>query len=264
MKIWKRNTENDAVRQYLLGNLSDSAREKIERRVLNESEIDQELQATEDELIDQYLGHRLDAKERDQFETHFLSAQERQRKLRFGRTLRSYIHSLPVVTSHQDVSRSRVGYVSQFKLLAQRPVVIGSILFAVALIVFSGYWLISRSPARVGQTLAITLAPGSSRANGETIKRIAAPASYASVEAQLEMGTNEYTAYEVELSRERSSLNTYRALQAKQKDGRYILSVVIQAEILQPGDYTLKLSGITNSGQTELKGEYLFRVTPAR
>ena len=264
MKIWKRNTENDEVRQYLLGNLSDSARERIERRVLNEAEINEELQATEDELIDQYLSHRLDSREREQFETHFLVPRERQRKLRFGRTLRFYLGSLPVA-SHQGLRGSNTAYFTPFKLFAQRPVVIASIVFAVALGVLGVYWLVSHRPARVtGATLAITLAPGSYRSNGERIKRIEVPVSYSSVEIRLEMGTNEYPTYQVELLREHQSLNTYKKLQAQQNDGAYLLPLGIPANMLVPGDYTLKLSGVTNSGQTEFKEQYLFRVIPVR
>ena len=264
MNIWKRNTENDEVRQYLLGNLSDSARERIDRHVLNEAEINEELQATEDELIDQYLSHKLGAREREQFETHFLVTRERQRKLLFGQTLRSYLGSLPVVP-HRDSSRSVAAYFSQFKLFVRRPVVIASIIFAVALGVLGVYWLVSHRPGRVtGATLAITLGPGSSRANGEKIKRIEVPASYSSVEVRLEMGTNEYPNYEVELLRERQSLNTYKKLQALQNDGAYVLPLGIPANMLVPGDYTLKLSGVTNSGQTEFREQYLFRVIPVR
>jgi hypothetical protein len=40
--------------------------------------------------------------------------------------------------------------------------------------------------------------------------------------------------------------------------------VIIPANELEPGDYTLKLSGTTNSGQTEYKDQYQLRVTAAR
>src|SRR5215813_7607791 len=167
MNIWKRNTTNDEVRQYLLGILSESAREKLERRVLNEPEINEEVQATEDELIDQYLGGKLDAQEQKRFESYFLVPQERQQKLRFGKTLRSYLHSLPSKTP-QEVSQSNLG---RFRWLP-RPVLVASLL-VICLAVLGAFWLVNRKRSGLtGQTLAITLDPGSSRANGGTIQRI--------------------------------------------------------------------------------------------
>ena len=93
MKIWKRNTDSDEVRQYLLGNLSESARERLDRRVLDETGVNDEVQAKEDELIDQYLGGKLNAEERKRFESFFLLPKERQQKLRFAKTLQNiWIH----------------------------------------------------------------------------------------------------------------------------------------------------------------------------
>jgi hypothetical protein len=262
MKIWTRNTNNNEIRHYLLGNLSESAREKLERRVLNEAEASEEVQATEDELIDQYLGGKLNTQERNRFESYFLVPQERQRKLRFGRSLRRYLDSVPGTKSNQDVSKSSP---VRFKWLEPRPVLVSS-LVVLCLAVLVALWLVSHKRAEsgvTGQTLAITLGPGSSRANGGSIQRIEVPGSYGSVEVQLEMGSNEYSVYEVELLKERQSLDTYKSLQAQTKDGRLVLVLVIPAKSLEPGDYMFKLSGVTSSGQIEYKDQYQLRVTPA-
>ena len=268
MNIWKRNTHNDDVRQYLLGNLSGSARERLERRVLNEAEVNEEVQATEDELIDQYLGGKLDAQERKQFESYFLVPQERQQKLRFGGTLRRYLDSLPSIKTNQVVSKS-----SWTGFRWARPVLVASLLLVIALGVLGGFWLVNHKrtgssirtgSSTTGQTLAITLGPGSSRANGEKIQRIEVPASNDWVQVQLEIGSNEYSVYQVELLRERQSLASYNSLRPENKEGRVVLPVLIPANLLEPGDYTFKLSGTTNSGQTEYKDQYQLRVTPAR
>jgi hypothetical protein len=262
MKIWKRKTDNDEVRQYLLGSLSEPARERLERRVLNEAEINEEVQAKEDELIDHYLAGKLNVEERSQFETHFLIPEERQKKLRFGRTLRKYLDSLPR-SEAQDVSDS--GRV-RLRWLQPRPVLVASLLF-ICLGLLGALWVVNNRRLEnrfTGQTLSITLDPGSSRANDGRIQRIAVPASYTYVEVQLGMGSNEYSRYEVELSRERQPLNTYKSLQAQTKEGRSVLIVSIPAPLLEPGDYIFKVSGTTNSGEIEYKDQYQLRVIPPR
>ena len=260
MKIWNRNSEGDELRRYLLGNLSESARERLDRRVLNEAEINEEIQATEDALIDQYLGGKLNAEERNQFESYFLLPKERQQKLRFGRTLRKYLDSLPSVKADQETGKS------SFRWFEPRPVLVASLLVICLLVLGTLWWVNHRrmTTGLNGQTLAITLDPGASRANDGRTQRIEVPAAYGAVEVQLEMASNEYRLYEVELLRERQLLNTYKSLQAQNKNGRLVIVLVIPAQLLEPGDYTFKLSGTTNSGQTEYKDQYELRVTPVR
>jgi len=256
MKIWKRNTD-DEVRQYLLGNLSESARERLERRVLDETGVNDEVQAEEDELIDQYLAGKLNAEELKRFESFFLLPKERQQKLRFGRTLRKYLDSLPRIKA-DEATKSRFGW------LEPRPVLVASLLVICLAVLGAVWWINHRAvpTSSNGQTLAITLDPGSNRANDGKIQRIE-PAAYGSVEVQLEMGSNEYRLYEVELLRERQLVNTYKSLQAQNKNGRLVLVLVIPAQLLEPGDYTFRLGGTTNSGQTEYKDQYQLRVIPA-
>jgi hypothetical protein len=261
MKIWKRTTEKNEVKQYLLGNLPEKSRERLERRVLNEAEINEEVLAAEDELIDQYLVGRLDAEERRQFESYFLLPNERRRKLRFGRTLRAYLDSVAATGANQDVAN---GTLVRLRWLTIRPVLAASLFLIICFGVLGTVWLINHARTGNNRILAITLDPGSSRASGGKIQRIEMPASYDAVEVQLEMGSNEYGSYEVELLRERQSVTSYKSLHVQNKAGRSVLVVVIPANVLSPGDYALKLSGATNSGQIEFKDEYQLRVLPAR
>jgi len=260
MKIWKRNTNSDEVRQYLLGNLTESARERLERRVLDETGVNDEVQAKEDELIDHYLGGRLNAEERKRFESFFLVPKERQQKLRFGRTLQKYLDSLPSVEADQGTGKSK------FRWLAPRPVLVVSLL-VICLSLLGALWWVNHRGVTTGlngQTLAITLDPGSSRANDGRTQRIEVPAAYGAVEVQLEMASNQYRLYEVELLRERQLLNSYKSLQAQNKNGRLVMVLVIPAQLLEAGDYTFRLSGTNSSGQTEYKDQYQLRVTPTR
>jgi CHAT domain-containing protein/lipoprotein NlpI len=76
-----------------LGQLSDGAREEIEQDLLANAELFEELLVAEDELIDAYLGGKLNVDERVSFEKHFLSTPERHEKLKFGRAFDRYLSS---------------------------------------------------------------------------------------------------------------------------------------------------------------------------
>src|ERR1041384_503134 len=100
------SNDQTTIRQYLLGELSDEAqRQQVEERLLTDDDFFQELEITEDELIDQYLTGALTADERRNFESHFLAAPERQRKLSFARALRKCVEAAAVQTGQQQRSQ---------------------------------------------------------------------------------------------------------------------------------------------------------------
>jgi len=77
-------TTNDqaAIREYLLGKLSDHEQEKIEERLMLEDDLFQEFEISKSELVEEYSAGELGQKERQWFETHFLASKdgkERQR-----------------------------------------------------------------------------------------------------------------------------------------------------------------------------------------
>jgi len=86
---------NDAVlqfiKQYLLGELNDAVRQRLEKQMLIDNALYIELLITEDGLIDQYVSGELTAYEQERFERHFLATFERREKLMFARVLQRYI-----------------------------------------------------------------------------------------------------------------------------------------------------------------------------
>lgn len=260
MKNGRQKPEID-VRKYLLGKLSDSERESLEKRVLTEAEINDEILAAEDELIDQYLAGRLDRQEREQFESHFLATEAGQRKLHFGQTLRSYLASQPAVQSTGGFEPAT----TLFSWLGRHPAFGACLVLAICLGVSGVLWISKNRrtrPALLPASVSITLVPGSTRDDNGKTQRIKSPSAEHSVEIQLELGTSEYSEYQVELLREHESVNTFRNLHPQTRNGRVVLSVVVGGNELKPGDYTFKVSGTSASGQVEFKDQYQLRVTP--
>jgi len=91
----RHDKETNAVRRYLLKQLSDSERETVELRFLSDETFAEELEFVEDELIDEYLAGELSHEERLSFEETFLAHPERQRKLEAGQALKRYLGTLP-------------------------------------------------------------------------------------------------------------------------------------------------------------------------
>jgi anti-sigma-K factor RskA len=79
------------IRQYLLGQVSDGAREEIDRELLADDELFAELLIIEDELTDEYVNGCLSPDDRANFESHFLATPERQEDLRFAQALNRYV-----------------------------------------------------------------------------------------------------------------------------------------------------------------------------
>src|ERR1044072_1838145 len=89
MTLYSEN--NNELRQYLLGDLTEEARRRVEQRLLTEPDFLEELLAGEEELIDDYVGNELSDDERLKFERHFLCTKERRQQLSFARALSRYV-----------------------------------------------------------------------------------------------------------------------------------------------------------------------------
>jgi CHAT domain-containing protein/Tfp pilus assembly protein PilF len=94
----------ERLRRYLLGQLTDGAREEVEEDLLATAEVFEELLVIEDELVDQYLNESLEAADRTAFENHFLSTPERHDKLRFGRAFDRYLSSQMTAATVRSVA----------------------------------------------------------------------------------------------------------------------------------------------------------------
>src|ERR1051326_3608634 len=78
------------IRKYLLGQLSAEDREEFERRYFSDEQLFEELQAAEDELIDDFLSDNLSQTDVDMFHKNFLVGRKRAQQLRVGKAWRNY------------------------------------------------------------------------------------------------------------------------------------------------------------------------------
>jgi CHAT domain-containing protein len=141
----------ERIRRYLLGQLTDGAREEIEQDLLANGELFEELLVVEDELIDEYLAGKLGPDERSSFERHFLATAERHEKLKFGRAFDRYLSSQarPVTVREPKLSRTPWAWTQAF---LSYPVRIAACALVVVLILL-GVWRVSFHQSEVDKGL---------------------------------------------------------------------------------------------------------------
>jgi|SRR5689334_2283589 len=254
------------MRAYLLGTLDSALKTDFEERILYAPEVYEELLIAEEELIDQYLAGGLSKPEQQQFDTHFLITAERQNNLRFGQLLKRYLHS------PQDPAAAAISHVEKNapapkpfmfapSLTGGRPL----ITFCVAGVVLLGIallgWITVRKPlTRPAQRTADPVIVVTLATAGNTAKQVNVPPKGYNLKLELELKNASFHNYKFELFRENKSVQTSAALPIEAKGAQYVIPLTITGEVLSPGDYQVKLSGVSESGADEFIQNYSFRV----
>jgi hypothetical protein len=270
--------EQETIRLYLLGETTPEASSWLEEQLLADGDLFQELLIAEDELVDRYVRDELTPNERQGFETHFLLAPERQRKLRFGQTLQKYVN---LAGTSETLAEDAAENVSDekpdvakpppkrgiFSLLPfSNPIVSYSLAAAMLLIAVGVSWVVfnnwrQRTPQRPGNVYVVTLTPGQTRDDSSGLKRVIVQGPTDGVQLQLMVPTGENQKYKVELqTSEGRNIFTQENLEAEVRDGSRQVVITVPARLLAVGDYQVSLGGLDRLGQTEPLGKYFFRV----
>ncbi|MFN2532920.1 MAG: hypothetical protein ABR555_16650 [Pyrinomonadaceae bacterium] len=259
--------EQNELRAHLLNKLSSEQSEELEQRLLIEKELLDEWLIAEDQLIDDYLAQRLNEQDRERFESHFLAADERQRKLRFSAALRKLIRqneeSHGAATTAKPAAQAPRGknWIS-FWFLGQPATAI--VTLAVVLLGLLAWSLLSRPHTATNSSapaFVVQPVPGITR-GGEGSQRIAIPHNKQKVELELEIARNDYSTYRIEILEETRPVLTSDSEKVQMADASNFVIVTVDSKLLNPGDYQIKLSGITPSGIREPLANYSLRIVP--
>ena len=257
------NIDKEVIRSYLLGTLEAESRAKLEETILGDAAAYEELLLEEEELIDQYVAGGLSKAERQQFETNFLITAERQRNLRFGQLLKMYLSSQadPALSENAPVPQRNQPVTSRFSPLAFAAVVVAVI--GIGLLC----WLAVRKPVELpavqqnsAHLMVVPLVPESVEAWGISTQHVSVPPQGVNVKLELELANPNFKNYKSELFRENKPVQTDK-LSVEAKGEHHVVPLTITGEMLSPGDYQVKLSGVSDSGQDEFIDNYSFRVT---
>lgn len=258
--------DRQEMRAFLLGTLDGDPRTKFEERILWEPRVYEELLIAEEELIDQYVANDLSELERQQFESHFLITAERQKNLRFGKLLQRCVNShialneqeeAPVPV-HQPVLDHSFSFlrtpIRRWSALA----VLAAILACIGVILVG--WFGTKREVEGVPVLTVKLLPGSADSYASARQRVNRPPKGVEVKLELELTNASFRNYKSELFRENKSLKVSDELKIEAKGEQHVVPFTVTGEMLSPGDYEIKLSGVLDSGANEFIDNYSFRV----
>ena len=291
------NTE--ICKRYLLGGLDPETEQLDSRLMLGDLSLENQLGVAEDELIDEFVRGELDLEDDERFQKHFLRAKTRRRKVAFGETLDRYVdrYSEARVEARPREPSARVKPKVEFKrrfswLWDWSPAPAWSYALAGLLLIslIGGAWAFTAklrlegrleqltsdlttlevqiaSPSEKGApeilssaVATVWLSPGLLRDLGE-VERLRVPADSSLVRIQLDIGLDDYGTYRAVLNDANGDeLWSQSKLAAASAGDKVAVTLTLPSELLPHGDYSIRLSGLSSSGDLELVGRYYFRV----
>ena len=250
---------HEEVKQYLLGGAAPETQRTIEERLLTEESFLEELNCTEEELIDDYVGDHLNAGDRASFEQHFLSTQERHRKLRFALALTRYSAEKARAKSVEP-SPARKTMTERLRAFWRgQPVLLRAAAALAAAAILAVAWWFSfprtQSP-RTFAALSLSVS-ASNRGEGAQVSKVLLPlkADALKISLQLPEGVGQASRYRVELLDDKDEARTLEITGRDEKS----VSVVIPADQLVRGQYALRLYAAPDGGaEQRVPGSYFF------
>src|SRR5258708_22304820 len=89
-RVWQKSGGDDALIKYLLGELPDQERDRVEDKYFADDAFHERLLILEEELTDSYVRGELSPEQRKHFEQWFLRSPERLERLEFSRAVVQY------------------------------------------------------------------------------------------------------------------------------------------------------------------------------
>ena len=248
---------------YLLHKLPDSQREAFEDRWMEDSELYEQLQDIEAELLDDYASGALPPEDRDLVTRHLLGDPVQDRKLLFARTLR---------TAFPAPARPRVpwrGYAAAAAivilaagaaLLGWRNLAMRAELSAMANRPVPAPSSATAPPANVASIYVAEIPSGStSRSVASSLTEIHPPASAQMLRLDLQLDPgDESQVFSAAVSQDARPVWKEEPIRAERRPFGFVVSVWIPSSALAPGEYQVKLS----AGGTAVD-YYRFRVQRA-
>ena len=266
------NINEQELRNYLLGGLTPERRAELATLAQADENLREELLAIEEELVEQYLAGVLNAEESQSFELHILTTERGRQQLRFAQLFERYrnnntvddplpVHRVPAPNIPPVKTSSPL-----FSPFYRNPTFSVLGIVVAGLLISLGGWLLVppfRAPSVAEQRareVEVPLVPDSTRSK-QNVQRVTAPAGNSQVKLMLELTKSDYKKYKMQLFRENERLASQEELQTESRVTHFVIPVVVTAQILTPGNYELKLTGVLDSGQQSFVDSYPFLVT---
>jgi len=243
--------DQQQIRQYLLGKLSEAEQEKIDERLMVEDELFDEFEASKDELVEEYRAGDLGHTEREWFESHYLASADGRQRYAFASTMDHMaqrqprpVHVLTPVPRRKFFER-----IQQFATV--QPWAFG-IAASVLLVLIAGFIAIRLTSQSQGQVFEATLTRVTVKRGGEEgppPPTIQVPANTTQLKLRLQLpkpapANTRYTA----LLDDRVNTNNVDIVASDPES----VTVSIPRKQLPSGWYTLELTATSPNGNVQV------------
>lgn len=272
-----------AARSFLLGDVDDSERQRIESLFLTDSAIRERILLAEDSLLDDYLDGSLASAEAEKFRSRYASDSNQQRKLRIAQSIRQHAIANSETFSAPTSVFERLRFAwPRLDLRVVAPIFVSLVI----LVIIAAVWIAVRmnraadernhqvaierqladlnSPdslkAKPPQMISGTLGPVSLRSVNSASELTVQPSTQVVELNLLWTQREEYLNYQAELSRVgRTKVFKLPPLQLeKDRDGR-LVRLRLPADLLEAGLYRITLAALRD-GATGATEEYDFLI----
>jgi hypothetical protein len=255
--------------EYLLGSSSEEDTERFDAISVTDREFADQLDATENDLVDAYIHGELTAATLERFETHYLTSALRRDKVEFARSFQTYAqqHAVPnrgTVVSKQPKRRGSLAELFfPFSELNKRPSVLpwGLVAAALVLLTFAGWWTFRGHSTRSNEVVASFLLVPPTRGSDQ-IPTVAITKNVTAVKMQLELESDDYPGYRVAVTEAAGGKELWQTATIKPAnvEGRKVLELLFPSKTLESRNYSLVVSGVKQEGGVEIVSSYAFRV----
>lgn len=275
------------LRRYLLGLTPDGEKEWLEQALLTDENLYEELLATEDELVDEYVWGRLPESQRDGFLQYLSSLPDYQEKLQFAEAMRSHRRVSPIETPTDDEAAP-----SEHALSFHTRVPALVLVAATLLVLLGGVWAaitISDLREQIGRTRSelarlrerqdelprrgtndaqsrpelrsVLLAAGAFRSGGAR-QVVPIPREPELLELRLDLGSADYLTYQAVVHDANGvALVSVSQLHPSIEPDRILVVFNLSSDWFTPGDYYISLLGELEGGANEPVARYDFRIS---
>lgn len=102
--------EEKTIRKFLLGEMAETERAALEDRLLADEEFFALIEDAENDLVDDYVGGRFTARERDSFENYYLAHPENRAKVETARVLQAAKEESKTNTVAEKDQKNETGF----------------------------------------------------------------------------------------------------------------------------------------------------------
>lgn len=276
--------EPSFIRKYLLGDLEEGERERVELRLLSDGDFAEAVSGARQELFEEYAAGALDAPERSSFERHCLNTHGAPKRLKFARALNRSVDSR--LKELEAAARPVAGLRQRlWQFLTGSWPRVAIPLAALLLVVSYATWQMSQRRAAgddggpraaLAQRILSLNTPGGDGATGavhsvtlrgdivresQGLPRVSAPAAAGVLELRLVLEGEPYTSYSAALlTDEEAEVAAVGGLRGESQGGDTVLVFKLPAHALPRGDYQVRVEGVGGDGRARTVGRYPFRL----